>query len=795
MFALATKLGLGPEQIAEIVDMVLGDDGMFTAEVANPEVGDGRHLSRLEALGTGGMAEVWLVSDARLGREVAMKVLRAELADVDGLRERFLREARATARLAHPGIVPVHEVGQLPDGRPFFTMDVVRGRTLDVVAGVMGRDGTGLRRVVDIFRRAVEAVAHAHAQGVLHRDLKPANIMVGGFGSVFVLDWGLIGWSPGAVTARPGLTLDGAVQGTPGYLAPEQARGEPADPRTDVFSLGLVLWELLAGRPAFDVHDPVVAIGAVASDRIPPCLDGPEELRAIVARAAAAEPGSRHPSGAELAEDLGAWLDGQARRERADGRVAEAAALALREQELRRAAAEEAERGAAALDGVEAWAGVDRKRVGWSHQDRRDSLVAEAEVVALRRLQALHGALTHDADHAGALDALCDHWQRLHVEAEARRDQDAAREALTQLSHHDRGSRAAYLRGHGRLTVRTLPEGVPAVLYRLEEIERRLVPVEPRPLGPTPAVVDDLPIGSWLVRFDGHDVVLPVRIRRLEDVAPPPVALVRPGALGPDDVLVPAGAFQSGSPGDAFQALPWAERSLEAYVIRRHPVTNAEYIAFLDDLVAHGREEEALRYAPHERGAPDRPGAQVYGRDDDGRFVLVPDADGDVWSPRWPVMLVDHTSACAFAAWTAERTGLPWRLPTELEWEKAARGVDGRVFPWGDRVDPSFCCLRTSHPGRPLPETVDAFPTDVSIYGVRGMAGNMRDWCADPFQAVGELGSAGEQRVLRGGSWYFPESSARVAARYGLDAHNRGDTISFRLARALLPRDRLGAGG
>ncbi len=181
--------------------------------------------------------------------------------------------------------------------------------------------------------------------------------------------------------------------------------------------------------------------------------------------------------------------------------------------------------------------------------------------------------------------------------------------------------------------------------------------------------------------------------------------------------------------------------------------------------------------------------------------MLVEDADGDVWDLDYPVCMVDWWSAVAYARWEAARTGLPWRLPGELEWEKAARGADGRRFPWGDFLDPSWCCIRSSHPGRPLPAVAGAFEGDISPYGVRDLAGNMRDWCVDPWVAEGHERSVGElwaevpdgpdyaaqeiPRVLRGGSWFFVATSARCASRYGLGAENRSDNIGFRLVRPL----------
>jgi serine/threonine-protein kinase len=211
-------------------------------------------------------------------------------------------------------------------------------------------------------------------------------------------------------------------------------------------------------------------------------------------------------------------------------------------------------------------------------------------------------------------------------------------------------------------------------------------------------------------------------------------------------------------------------------------VTNRQYIAFLDDLVSQGREEEALRHAPRERGGTTgEQGAMIYGRDRDGHFVLRPDADGDVWLPDQPVVMVNWACAMAYVRWLSERERLPWRLPAELEWEKAARGADGRFYPWGDWLDPSWACMVASHERRPVPVVVDRFPVDTSPYEVRGLAGNSVDWCADPWASEGppldgrRLAAMGRSdhlepavahdRVVRGGGWHFMASSLRCALR------------------------------
>jgi serine/threonine protein kinase len=263
-----------------------------------PDLSGTRYLLQ-DKLGQGGMGGVYRVEDTILTRQVALKVI--GFADSGGeLAARLLREAKVIAQLEHPGIVPVHDVGTLPDGRVFYTMKLVQGHRLDQRAAELGGVPDRLR----IFRRICEAVSFAHARGVLHRDLKPQNVMIGPFGEVLVMDWGLskllgsknpIGEErphPDAPRVKHATgTSHGVILGTPGYMAPEQARGEVArvDQRADIYSLAAILKFLLA-HPF--------------PNRVP------KALSAICRQASAEEPQQRYGSVEELATDVAHYLDG-----------------------------------------------------------------------------------------------------------------------------------------------------------------------------------------------------------------------------------------------------------------------------------------------------------------------------------------------------------------------------------------------------------------------------------------------------------------------------------------------------
>jgi serine/threonine protein kinase len=217
----------------------------------------------------GRMGLVYRVIDHQLGRVVAFKVPEGTYtADPEATR-RFLDEVRITAQLQHPGVPPVFDSGTLPDGRPFMIMKLIMGKTLEALLTERTDPKVERRRFVTVFELVCPVVAYAHSRGVVHRDLEPANVMIGPFGEVQVLDWGLAlvmpKQGPGAVAAEDARL--GAVFGTPAYMAPEQARGEAADFRADVFGLGGLLCHVLTGGPPFTgVGVAAVARKAAAGD-------------------------------------------------------------------------------------------------------------------------------------------------------------------------------------------------------------------------------------------------------------------------------------------------------------------------------------------------------------------------------------------------------------------------------------------------------------------------------------------------------------------------------------------------
>jgi serine/threonine protein kinase len=269
---------------------------------------------------SGGMGVIYRAEDLELGRAVAVKVMHAAL-ESGALASRMLGEARIVARLEHPGIVPIHDVGVLPDGRPFYVMKFVSGRRMDEVV----RAGAPRHELLRLFRTVCDAIGFAHSQGIIHRDLKPENVMVGAFGEVLVMDWGVAkvlrsaasaeaGGAPGSVPFRsglPGETAAGMIVGTPPYMAPEQASGDSArhSERSDTFGLGALLCFLLTSAPPPDVLRDPALFPEILRARLG---EVPRPLREICLKAMAADPAGRFPDARALSEDVGLFLNGQA---------------------------------------------------------------------------------------------------------------------------------------------------------------------------------------------------------------------------------------------------------------------------------------------------------------------------------------------------------------------------------------------------------------------------------------------------------------------------------------------------
>ncbi len=776
-------------------------------------------------LGEGGMGSVLRVHDAELNRNVAMKVLKPRLLKSAGALARFREEAQIAAQLQHPGIIPVHDIGRRPDGSVYFTMKEVKGQTFeDVIDEVQialeeGRDrtesGWSFRRLIDVFHRVCETVAYAHHRGVVHRDLKPENIMVGAFGEVLVLDWGLAKVlseedRPDEEAVMTDRSLDdstrtrvGSISGTPAYMAPEQARGQihKIGPTTDVYALGGILYAILSGRTPYmasDVRELLDLVAEGAPIDPPSELEEtpgvvPLELETIAMWALMHRQDDRYAEAGQMAKEVAAWLDGARRREKAREVLAEARRTAQKIDPERERATKLDIEAAQKLEALPDDAALEAHYPAWELEAEARRAREQADLYEREALQGYRSALSHAPDLEEATDALTTHFHRAHKAAEARGDTARATELGDRLAQLDtRGRFARYLQGDGAVTLVTDPPGAHVALYEMVERHKQVVPEYRRSLGTTPLREVSLPRGSWMLEITAPGrarVRYPLRIERLQhwDGIPPgesePFAIRLPeeGELGADDCYVPAGWFWTGSPDRTSQyPMPRQRIWVDGMVFKRFPVTMQE---LLDCVNAHMQESGSVPDAL----VPEYRGHRLFRQVGD-RWELGADPDGDAIAPDWPVCLVPWEAAQRYATWLAARTKAPWRLPHELEWRKAASGADERPFSWGFAAEP----LMAANLAREL-HSVAAFPHDESPYGLRHCVGGViemtRDEAPAGFPVVEqrlrpcELDGEPLKVLAVGGAW--SENLTRSAAnrRKGHARTDRAAYMGMRLCR------------
>ncbi len=316
------------------------------------QVEPSERLIFLREIARGGMGIVHRVHDTVLGRDLALKVLRERHRDRPEMIDRFVEEARIAGQLQHPGIVPIHELGSLADDRPFFTMKLVKGRTLAEILAERNDPATARPHLLAIFLQIAQTMAYAHDRSVIHRDLKPSNVMVGKYGEVQVMDWGLAkvlprdgGGAGDSERESAGELPDASFMGTPGYMAPEQfGRGSVhADRRTDVFALGAILYELLCGRPLRDdrsfaeIRDGDVLRELAAALEVLETCDADQELIGLARECLSADPVGRPADAGVLAAKLSEHLESvQDRLRRAELERVRGQARAAEEKKRRR---------------------------------------------------------------------------------------------------------------------------------------------------------------------------------------------------------------------------------------------------------------------------------------------------------------------------------------------------------------------------------------------------------------------------------------------------------------------------
>ncbi len=796
-----------PVTLPHTVETAADEFGSFVRGLQG-RIGPFARFESLREIGKGGMGKVLAVRDPALGREVALK--QALVYDEqEATLARFVREAQITSQLEHPNIVPVYDAGLTPEGEPWYAMRKVKGRTLAEVLLDPG-DLWSLQRLLGAFVQVCTAAAFAHDRGVLHRDLKPDNIMLGRYGEVLLLDWGVARLIDGETVvgthhAMPVLeeqpdslhvaqTMDGAAIGTPGYMSPEAARGDVDHmlPASDVFGLGSILYEILTRTKAYRAEGLLALLfactqGPPEDPRLrSPERNLPEEICAIAIKAMQAEPEDRYPTGRELGDAVQSFLEGRHRREQAEHQMtaAEQAWLAWQAIGARRTSlAEQLDR---LEESTPKWLPLDQKAELVDLRQRVQDLEGEAASTFEAAVSAAELALTFEPRHPPAHTLLADAYWTRFVTAEAQGDREEEALLAGRVRAHDDGRYADLLEGVGALTLHSDPPGAEVILQRFTQRGPVWALSSPRSLGHTPLVAQALAMGSYrlTLRAPGREeVVYPVHIGRGRHwgEGAPAVRLPERGRIPPGCAIVAEGPFVCGGDPDAQDGQPRSEPWVDAFAMRIFGVTMAEYAGFLSAL-ANTDPEQAWARVPRNPSSAAKSDGQYWPRPAPGQPYVVPevDQDGDPWDARWPVMGITWDDAQAFVEFKRTTDRLPWRLPTELEWEKAARGVDGRLYPWGGQFDASLCRMRHSREGRPHPEAIGSFPSDVSVYGIHDLAGNMAGWCGDP-----RYGADPRRRAERGGTWTADGNRCRATWRQGFRPNVVRAVTGFRLVCSL----------
>ncbi len=700
----------------------------------------------LGKLGEGGMGVVYRAREKALNREVALKVLVPGEHATPQQIERFIMEAKAAARLNHPNIVPVYQIGAI-DGRHYFTMKHVEGGTLDTL--ITKDPATFMkdpRKAAALYLQIVEGMAYAHAEKIIHRDLKPSNVLIDkATGRPMIMDFGLAK----DMTDTHKLTKSGMALGTPCYMSPEAARGETrnVDPRSDVFSLGAILYEMLTGKPPFLGDTFYETMQKVVTDEAEPLRAKnplvPLDLETICFKALEKGRINRYASAEELAADLRRFLNDEPISARAIGGAERLARKARKNAKV------------VAITSVLLVALLGS---GGYYLWRLPQIRLEA--AATERRNAIDAGLTQGQTHESNKEfpqalAIYDQLNGRYPDAEepkaARARAEAAfnqhvvelvRSGRRLLEEGNRAEAAARLKEAkvfrpgdaeilGLLELATGDTGVLEIKVAPAEarIRLRAAPLPDLRIGAAEelgrgTVRKQVPRGSYVVELelDGYAPMrVPVTLDALGGEGGKVGAKVDATLLPVDRVpermvLIPAGPFFMGGQGAG--AKPQATVEVSAFLIDRREVTNAQYMSYV---LATG-----AKPPKHWSG-----GAIPEGQENH------------------PVVHVSYEDAGRYAAWAGKR------LPTEAEWEKAARGIDGRKYPWGQSLG------STKVNAGATDGTVDVTaPTeDIGPYLCEHMAGNVMEWTSEAWVP----NNPDSDRVVKGASF------ATEATRKGVD--------------------------
>ncbi len=840
-------------------------------------------LENIEPYAHGGTGEIFTAQDGTLGRTVAVKTLRPRHQySIDQI-ERIVREAKAAAQLEHPNIVPIHSIGVSPSRGVYFTMKRLRGDSLRHIINQLSLRNPAYTRVytrsvlISIFLKICQGINYAHSKGIIHRDLKPENILVGNYGEVTIIDWGLVkkmdtsssthvpgrykpasssvdlGAAPvaprplqvdatpsttaGSVSLPSGnLTKNGQLNGTPRFMSPEQVNGdvEDVDTRSDIYALGIILYELLTFRNPFEElagEDDIFAAVARGIYQRPRQTERKysisPELEAICLKAMAVDKEKRYQAVGELIKDMMAHQEGLPVS-------AYKAPLYVRVMKFSKRNPIKTSAILSCIIAIFIYlmvssfldslyfkrtmkqvqvsvATAEYKLDQLDKQLERASAVplnASAEVLTSERYDELRDEIESHFNEANLLlnsVAGLHHGAQLMIQTWRERIMTAQIEFC--LKHHKikelrkiraimsaamGGDLEAYsykmrtlihdmetaLLGVCHLQVESNPPGADVMISFTEQKEEGVMtvgaPVHDDMLY-TPVYNFSLGKGSYIVtlRLDGApDLSFPVTLKHGENKQ---LMIEIPREVPEGMVYIPGGTCLVGGAQSPYKRE--YEANVEPFFISRREVTNREYIAFWLTLQDTKLLNSYMSRVLLSRGS-NLP-KNAWNRS--GKPIAEIDLDK-------PVVGISREAAKAYCVWYSERCGRPCRLPTAEEWEKAARGTDGRLYPWGNVFVKEYAFTYENKAARKefgLWAKPESFPMDVSPYGVYDMAGNVREWTSSDFPESGGV---------------FPQikgASSSTPSRY-LPLERADDTavapsdVGFRFVMPYLPRDTAG---
>ncbi|MFZ2658422.1 MAG: bifunctional serine/threonine-protein kinase/formylglycine-generating enzyme family protein [Victivallales bacterium] len=819
------------------------------------------HYSKVRTIGFGGVGLVVSGHDPNLDRDVAIKMLRAENKNKIAEVERFIREARATASIEHPNVIPVHEMGIMDGVGVFFSMKKVQGDNFQTVLdgfrhGKKEYTGKYTRhQLLELFINICNGVAYAHSKRIIHRDLKPHNVLIGDFGEVLVMDWGLAkfldavdgGGEPVVsqhknedkpITGDSSMTIDGTISGTPNYMPPEQAEGKISelDERSDIYSLGAILYQILAYEPPFSgdelqrVLEDVRKGNFIPPSRRFPKYRIPRELEAICLKAMSHDKSRRYQNVQELVADVRNYIEGFSVSACPDSAMAKFRKLCFRHPVISSTAAAAifiVVAGYALLEASDLFqygdmvgkadkdrdAGNSELRLATDKYRELDAVAAKrvfkeespAEIKlssqvndhymaaenryesAVIRYTSVPRAYARDREvREGLMDIM---FRRLQYSMLVKNYERAQKwigfihlwcgNSLEKLSPENRNTILTFegvVKGDGYMTVRTNPPGSSVMMSKLvDNGDGILSETGQEDLGASPVKEFVIPRGSYILRIKTNgrpDVACPVAINHGEEESD---EIWIPESIPEGMAYVPAGEFFIG--GENSRYYRSHEMVIPGFFMKKHEVTFGEYLDFWKKLGTSG--EKARHMAKIIFDFSERKYCDAW--DDAGKLI-------SPLKEELPVVGILHESAEAYCIWLSAKTGKEIMLPTAEQWEKAARGADGRAFPWGNGFNPEYAYIGENESARKkfgCWAPPGSFPEDVSVYGISDMGGNVREMTSSRFvdggqflQIKGASSSTTRRFLYCAYSSDTPVAPSDVGFRYVMPVEEKSSDVS-----------------